>query len=397
MASRQTGRSALLLSVLVLWAAGVGGGMQFAKIGLILPELGAVYGVSGASLGFLVSLLSAMGIVFGLFAGVLAQRFGARRLLLAAMALGAAMSLFQATLPALPWMLLSRLIEGFSHLAIVVAAPTLIGLIAPPRWRGAAMTLWGTFFGVAFTVAAAFVVPLAMERGVAASFLAHGIYMAVAGSLLVMLVPRDDIGRTAASPSFSLAGALQQHVIAYRSPHIAAPALGWVFYTFTFVALLSVLPTIVPPEDRAFTAAAMPLVTIITSMTLGIVLLKRFGAVTVVMVGLVGATAFAILLVVTGVSVWVCIVLMGALGLVQGASFAAIPQLNHSAADQALANGAMAQTGNLGTVSGTPLALAALGTGGLGAMIGLVVVSYCGGIAMHVWAARRRARVLAAT
>ena len=47
--------------------------------------------------------------------------------------------------------------------------------------------------------------------------------------------------------------------------------------------------------------------------------------------------------------------LAGAMGIVQGASFAAIPQLNHSAEDRARASGAVAQLGNLGTTTGTPL------------------------------------------
>ena len=44
-----------------------------------------------------------------------------------------------------------------------------------------------------------------------------------------------------------------------------------------------------------------------------------------------------------------------ALGLVQGASFAAIPQLNPMPEDRARAAGAIAQLGNLGTTTGTPL------------------------------------------
>ena len=47
-------------------------------------------------------------------------------------------------------MLLARVIEGASHLAIVVAAPSLITQLSQPRYVGAAMTLWSTFFGVSF-------------------------------------------------------------------------------------------------------------------------------------------------------------------------------------------------------------------------------------------------------
>jgi hypothetical protein len=49
-------------------------------------------------------------------------------------------------------------------------------------------------------------------------------------------------------------------------------------------------------------------------------------------------------------------------GIVAGGGFAAVPALNDDDTDRALANGALAQLGNIGTFAGTPV-LAALGTG----------------------------------
>ena len=81
-----------------------------------------------------------------------------------------------------------------------------------------------------------------------------------------------------------------------------------------------------------------------------------------------------------------------ALGIVQGASFAAIPELNVQPQDRAQAAGAIAQLGNLGTTTGTPvLAALLLGVGpwGLAVVAGLACAL---GIFLHAVQARRRAR-----
>ena len=83
--------------------------------------------------------------------------------------------------------------------------------------------------------------------------------------------------------------------------------------------------------------------------------------------------------------------LFAALGLVQGASVAAIPELNPIASQQALAYGAFAQAGNIGNLCGTPLLLMLFNNGGILPMITLVVICYGLGITMHWMFAKRRA------
>jgi hypothetical protein len=84
--------------------------------------------------------------------------------------------------------------------------------------------------------------------------------------------------------------------------------------------------------------------------------------------------------------------LAGAVGIVQGASFAALAQLNPAPEDRARASGAIAQLGNLGTTTGTPLlAVILTGAGATGLMLFLVGF-FVLGIAIHSLQARRRAR-----
>jgi len=380
-------RSPLFL-VLALWAAGLGAAAQFAKIVVIFPELQAHYGETGAASGYLVSLISFVGMVLGLVAGVIAMQIGLRRLLIIGLSLGALISAWQSTMPGFEMMMLSRLFEGLSHLAIVVSAPTLISQFATQRHQGAALTLWGTFFGVAFAVVALAAPPLVEAHGLGSLTFVHAVYMAGFALLVSLVLPASD---RAAAPAWpSLGEIARRHLTVYASPFIAAPALGWLFYTLTFVSLLAILPAMVDPSQRAMVTAAMPLASIASSLTLGTWLLRRLQAVQVILIGFALAICLALALIALGVSAWLAIALFASLGLVQGASFAAVPQLNPGLPERALANGGLAQMGNIGNGLGTPMALAILTLGsGLGLPL-FLIISYAAAIATHLALGRMR-------
>lgn len=108
----------------------------------------------------------------------------------------------------------------------------------------------------------------------------------------------------------------------------------------------------------------------ITSMTLGVWLLRYWSIVAVIKTGfLVSAGAASILILLPGSPV-VCLVLAGAMGLIQGASFALVPELNDTAEDRGNANGVFAQAGNLGNTIGTPILLGVIAVSGYGGMLG---------------------------
>lgn len=382
-------RSPLFL-VIALWAAGLGAAAQFAKIVVVFPELQAHYGETGAASGYLVSLISVVGMTLGLIAGVLAIQIGVRRLLLSGLVLGAMISAWQATLPGFEWMLASRLLEGLSHLAIVVSAPTLIAQLTVQRHQGMALTLWGTYFGVAFAVVA-LTAPLILKTlGLAGLPALHAVYMAFFAVLLTAVLPVQN--RRDAPPWPSLGDIARRHVSVYSSPFIAAPAMGWLFYTLTFVSMLTILPSMVDPALRAFVAAAMPVASIASSMTIGNMLLKRVSAVTVIIIGFAIAIALLLTFMLIGANPWLFIALFAALGLVQGASFAAVPQLNASTGDRALGNGGIAQTGNLGNALGTPAMLAIASAGVAVGLPVFLIGCYASAILVHLAMARSRTR-----
>lgn len=82
--------------------------------------------------------------------------------------------------------------------------------------------------------------------------------------------------------------------------------------------------------------------------------------------------------------------LSAALGIVQGASFAAIPELNATPGDRARAAGAVAQLGNLGTTTGTPVLAALLASAGPSGLALAATLLCALGIAVHALQQARR-------
>lgn len=214
-----------ILTILALWAAGLGAAAQFGKISVAYTALGQAYPAeAGVWIGLMVSIVGMVGLVFGTTAGLVVARVGARRAILAALVLGAAVSMVESFLPPYPLMMLARVLEGASHLTIVVVGPTAIAAVAPPSKQGAAMTLWSTFFGLTYAVLAWIGPGILESGGVAGLFRLHSLWLLLCAAALWPLMPRDV--RPAVSPGQS--GLLRQHLEIYASPFLAAPATGFV-------------------------------------------------------------------------------------------------------------------------------------------------------------------------
>jgi MFS transporter, DHA1 family, inner membrane transport protein len=384
-------RSALI--VIAVFCAGLGAAAQFGKISILFDDLTRVYaGYGPVAMGWMVSIVGLVGLIFGTVAGLLIGPLGVRRAMVVALCVAAVASAAQAVLPPYPVMMALRVIEGASHLAIVVAGPVLMARAATPGTLGLVMALWGSFFGLSFAGLAAIVPGIVAAWGIGAVFQGHALWMAACAVVLWALLPRDTRqSRTGQG------GWLARHLTIYASPRLATPAMGFFCYTITFVALLTLLTPEIPSPQRATVAFWMPLAAIIVSLTAGVVILRVLTAVQTVQLGFTLAALAAMALWATWGNGWpmaaAALSLSGAYGLVQGASFAAIAQLNPASDDRAMAAGALAQMGNLGTVTGTPLLAFLLSRGDAGAMLAFILPFCLAGIAIHALQSRRRARI----
>ncbi len=386
-----------LFVIVMIWAVSLGAAAQFGKFAVMLDRVAASYPLQSAPMiGLAVSSVGFAGLVLGTTAGLFASGLGYRRVMVVALIAGSALSFAQSLGPSFPLLLALRGLEGFAHLAIVVAAPVLTAQVASPRFQAAAMTLYSSFFSVSFMVLG-FIGPGVVDRfGVAGLLQGHAAYLMAGALVMALVLPRDVPGRL---PLLSLRGLWRDHIAIYASPSEAAPAMGFVCYTITYVAFLTLMPQqFLGQPEQVLLAVFMPLVSIVVSMTLGIWAMQHVSAVRVVQAGFVASVLFALLLWL----VWDRSALMllaaygvaGGLGLVQSASFAAIAQLNPGPEARGRAAGAIAQLGNVGTTSGTPLLIFLIGQAGpTGLTLFLIGFSVLG-IAVHSLQARRRITAL---
>ena len=383
-------RSPLLLS-LALFFAGLGAAGQFAKVGVIFDYVSAMYtGASVTWLGLLVSGVGLVGLLFGSTAGIILTRMGPRTVIVVALLAGSALSFLECLTLSLPLFLSLRFLEGISHLAVVVCAPVIIAEQLSGKDRDFGMTLWSTFFAVGFAFMAWAGRPLVETYGISSLYAAHGIYMAAMALFMLLLLPKD---RVQPQALLSFTDIVRQHGEIYASPRIAAPALGFMFYTMLYVSLLSLLPPMMG-EYQAFVGTAVPLASIAASLSLGSYLIARYTGVLIVQGGFALA-AFSAIMMWLGwdnapVAVGGALLLSAAVGLVQSASFASIGQLNEAPQDQARAAGAIAQLGNLGTFLGTPMLAALIANYDINGVAAFAILLSVGGIAMHAWLKIRR-------
>lgn len=128
--------------VMTVVAAGVVAAMQVGK-GLIAgPLLQSDLGLDLSALGWITSIFAIVGVVGGMTAGAFVTAAGDRRLLGIGMAMLALGSFSGAVSPAFTLLLLSRIVEGFGFLLVVVAGPAILMRLVTSDRRDLAFSLW---------------------------------------------------------------------------------------------------------------------------------------------------------------------------------------------------------------------------------------------------------------
>jgi MFS family permease len=386
--------------VALLWFSGVAAGLQFAKVSVAFDALAGHYGASPTLAGWLLSTAGVVGVVFGASAGLVVERIGFRRSLVLGLAAAAALSAFETLLPPVPLFLAARALEGASHLAIIIAAPScLVHVVAPGR-RTIVISLWGTFFSGAFLIAGAFGLPLLAAFGLSGLFAAHELFAAALALAVAMFVPADP-PRAARTGKAARAGMIAAHVSVYSDMRSAIPALCFLCYTGMYLALQTLTPELAAPADRVWLTAGMPAVSVVTTLFAGA--LAQFGISPFRLAASAFAATFAFSLVLhLAVAIGAPVapfgfIRMAFVSLLPGAVYPMIPLLCPTPPLQARAYGAIAQLGNVGSTLGPPLFAASMAAIGPHGLLVPALALCAGGAAIALWAERRAALVRRAT
>lgn len=365
--------------VLTLWLCGVLAAMQFSKISFAFQALQTSYGTSATAMGWILSTVGTVGMVLGVTVGLCAPAIGYRRLLLLGMGLGAVLALLQALIPPFPLLWLTRMFEGFSQLAVVVAAPVLIIRQSARRHHSLVMGFWSTFVAVAFALTAAGGGWVLTHFQLSGLFLVHALGLAMMFGLVLVMLPKD---AAQAQPWPALAALPMLHLRLYQHGVTALPGLCFFCYTSTAIALLTFIPQYAG-ADRAWVAIILPFAAISGTFSAGW-LAQSLVAPRRLVLGAFAGMALAGLglgfCLIVGASIaTVAVLLTYMAGLAGGSSFALIPYLSHEPTVQARANGAVAQMGNLGSTLGPPLFALVISTfGGPGLVLPVLCFALLG-------------------
>jgi len=338
--------------IALLYAIGV---LAAGQLGIVPPLIAALQrdlGLSLASAGLAVSIVTLVGAAFGLPAGRWCQAVGHARalglgvLIMAAAAALAAMAADDITL------LAARGLAGIGYLLVVIAAPSLMAAIAEPRHQAFTLSLWGSFVptGIALAGLATASVGSASWRTVfAVDALLLGLAVVVASRAIPKTVPTR----------------CHDHPVLLQELWPAAPlAVAFFCFALLFLALAGLLPSYLVNQRALADSEAGRIVAIATacgipgSLAAAWFLRRGMRPRRLVAAGIIISAVLA------GLSFTVAPTSLAAIGfslsftlggLVPAAAFAAVPGLAADARAIGPINGLLAQSGSLGSVAGPPL------------------------------------------
>ena len=237
-----------------VWAVFAGGLVCGAYIGKVPPALPLQREELGLTLvqsGFIATTFNVIGLLAGMFVGVLCDRFGHKRLGLAGMAVMCLAGLLGAAAWDFPSLLASRFLEGVGFILFAVAGSALMAAAAEGAARTKAMGIWSSYMPAGGS-AAILVAPLVL-----ASFGWRGwwVAMSMVAALVFVLLARH-----APTTRYGGVSSLKLALESLSQPASVALALLFAFYVAQWTSVMIWLPTFLV-EERGASAGLASLLT----------------------------------------------------------------------------------------------------------------------------------------
>lgn len=354
-----------------IFATGVAVAFLVGKVPAALPVLRTELGLTLVEAGLLVSLLSLVSGLGGVFIGAMAAVAGQRLTALGGLVVAVAAGIGGSLAVAPGQMLAARAIEGIGFFMCSVSLPALIMQLSDDRRRQSAMGLWGAYLPLGagiILLAGGVMIALIGWRGL---WVAISVALAVMVAVLVWAAPASEArgARTARFPDMFAAVGLT-----LKAPGAVMLALTFGCYSGQYIALTSFVPLILVEEAGwalATAAAAGAIVMLgnaLGNVIAGYLLDRDFRRATLI-VAAAGAMAIGSALVMSS-GLPVPVRLAGALlfsicgGMIPGALFAGVRQHAPSPAHVSTVNGLMLQSSSIGQFIGPALASALVSAGG---------------------------------
>ena len=261
------------LAALVV-AVGVTCALHVGKLPVAIPVLRESLGLSLVQAGFLLSLVQLAGMTLGLVVGLMADRVGPRRVMLAGLVLLAVGSALGALAPNVHVLLFTRVIEGMGFLLAVLPAP---GLLRQRVHHAATLSRslgwWGAYMPLGTSLALLLGVPLLSAVGWRWAWLLLSLLSLLAAAGLAKWVTPDAqvLSPSAVAQGRTALGPRLRRTLQAEGPWLVA--LAFFLYSGQWLAVVGFLPTIY--HQAGYTGAT---VAVLSALAAGINMVGNIGA-----------------------------------------------------------------------------------------------------------------------
>ena len=307
----------------VLLIAGISVAMIQYKVPTILTELMALFAMDAKAASWLMSIFTLMSIFVALPTGWLAQKFGAKRMMVVACGIAILGSLIGVASGSSALLLFSRAVEGVALTVLTTCGPIVVQKCVKPEKIGSAMGIWGIWGCLGSTIAAV-VTPTVFEtlgfNGLWILFAAIATCAAVLVSVAIR-VPQEVQGQDSAVSESDGSLAEKPRYREMLTRDIVLFFVGFAIFNICLLAILSFVPTILQmqgfdPTLSGLISTAPMLLSVISSPLFGVISDKigRCKPLLVAAMLVMGPCTLA-LYTQTGALLWVAVVVMGLVGM----------------------------------------------------------------------------------
>lgn len=307
-----------ILIGVVLLAAGVSVAMIQYKVPTIMTSLMADFSMSAEAASWLMSIFTLMSIFVAIPAGTLAQKFGAKRMMIVASCIAVAGSLLGLMAGTSALLIASRAVEGIALTILTTCGPIVVQRNVCPDKIGTTMGVWGIWGCVGSTIAAVLTPTIFESLGFSGLWIAYAIVAAVA-AVVVLLVVKDRGVNAAGELDAVQAESPRYREIVNRD--VLLFFVGFAVFNICLLAVLSFVPTILQMQDfdptlSGFISTAPMLLSVVSSPLFGVVSDKigRCKPLLVAAMLVMGPCTF-LMYTNTGVLLWAAVLVMGLVGM----------------------------------------------------------------------------------
>lgn len=307
----------------VLLIAGISVAMIQYKVPTILTELMALFAMDAKAASWLMSIFTLMSIFVALPTGWLAQKFGAKRMMIVACGIAILGSLIGVASGSSAVLIFSRAVEGVALTILTTCGPIVVQKCVKPEKIGSAMGIWGIWGCLGSTIAAV-VTPTVFETlGFSGLWILFAAIAACAAVLVsvVIRVPQEAQGQDSAVSESDGFLAEKPRYREMLTRDIVLFFVGFAIFNICLLAILSFVPTILQmqgfdPTLSGLISTAPMLLSVISSPLFGVISDKigRCKPLLVAAMLVMGPCTLA-LYTQTGALLWVAVVVMGLVGM----------------------------------------------------------------------------------